>query len=111
MGSWKSLFDRVKEKKDELQRKAVKKAARTAIDSAGKAVERVLFGKLDDDEDEKAAEPEKPDPFAKLKAAEAEKKEREREEKRRTKERAAEKEQLERDVDADLAELKKKLGK
>jgi hypothetical protein len=113
MGAWKSLFDRMREKKDELQRKAVKKAARTAIDSAGKAVERVLFGKLDDDEGEKLAEAEqeKPDPFAKLKAAEAEKKEREREEKLRAKERARARDQLEKDVDADLAELKKKLGK
>lgn len=85
MGDWKDFLDRIADKRDELARKAVKKAARTAIDSAGKAIGRVLFGKLDDDEAKTPPE-EPPDPFAKLKAAEAEKKEqerREREEKKR----------------------------
>jgi hypothetical protein len=78
MSLWSSLAERMREKRDELARKAVKKAAQTAVDSAGKAVgsvgkaiSRAFFG-----EDESNAA--KPDPFAKLKAAEAEKKERER---------------------------------
>jgi hypothetical protein len=84
VSDWKDLLERVSDKTSELRRKALKKAARTAIDSAGKVVGRVLFGNLDDDETKPAEEP-KPDPFAKLKAAEAERKEREREEKRRAK--------------------------
>ncbi len=84
MGDWKDFLDRIADKKNDLARKAVKKAARSAIDSAGKVIGRVLFGNLDEDEAGKPPE-EKPDPFAKLKAAEAEKKEREREEKLRAK--------------------------
>jgi hypothetical protein len=120
MGVWKSLVERMKDKREELQRKAVKKAARAALDGAGKtvdlagrAVERVLFGNLDDDEDGKAKKkPEPPaDPFAKLKAAEAAQKEREREEKQRAKDERARKARVDAEVDADLAALKKKLGK
>jgi hypothetical protein len=86
VGDFKDFLDRIADKRNELARKAVKKAARTAIDSAGKAISRVLFGNLDDDDEAKnPAEAEMPDPFAKLKAAEAEKREREREEKRRAK--------------------------
>jgi hypothetical protein len=84
VGDLKDFLDRIADKRNELARKAVKKAARSAIDSAGKAIGRVLFGNLDDDET-KPAEEQKPDPFAKLKAAEAEKREREREEKRSAK--------------------------
>ncbi len=89
MGVWKSLVDRMKDKRDELARKAAKKAAQTAVDSAGKlvagvgnALERAIFGDLSN-EAEPPAEKAPSDPFAKLKAAEAEKKERERLEKRK----------------------------
>jgi hypothetical protein len=71
MGVWKSLVDRMKDKRDELARKAAKKAA----GSVGKAIEKALFGDLDEKDE---ISEEAPDPFAKLKAAEAEKKERER---------------------------------
>ncbi len=126
MGVWKSIADRMKAKKDELQRKAVRKAAETAVDqagkamhSAGKAVGRALFGDLDEGEERESAPPATPpDPFAKLKAAEKEKAERERqdrerqrEEARQAKERAAAKAKLEKDVDDELAALKKRLGK
>jgi exonuclease VII large subunit len=117
MGVWKSFVDRMKDKREELQRKAVKKAAQTALDSAGKAVdlagkavERALFGNLDDDDDAKKGAPPPPDPFAKLKAREAERKEQEREEKRRAKEAKARELRLEKEVDSDLAALKKRLG-
>ena len=120
MGLWKSISDRMKAKREELQRRAVRKAAETALDSAGKAVEsagkavgRALFGDGSDDEaaaQEKAPET-PPDPFAKLKAREKADKERAREEKRRDEERAAAKARLEKDVDEELAALKKKLGK
>ncbi|HEY5241712.1 MAG TPA: hypothetical protein VIJ22_09615 [Polyangiaceae bacterium] len=89
MGVWKSLVDRMKDKRDELARKAARKAAQTAVDSAGrlvggvgKALERALFGDLEDNS-EAPAEKAPADPFAKLKAAEAEKKERERLERRK----------------------------
>jgi len=62
MGLWKSLAG-----------KAAKKAAQTAVDVTGKAVDAVsgvlenaIFG------DRKEKEPAAPDPFARLKAAEAE---------------------------------------
>ena len=84
MSLWSSLAERMRENRDELARKAVKKAAQTAVDSAGKAVGsvgkaigRAFFGE-DESDAAKPAEPEQGDPFAKLKAAEAEKKERER---------------------------------
>jgi hypothetical protein len=84
MGLWKSLAERMREKRDELARKALKKAAETAVDSAGKAVGsvskaigRAFFGEEESDV-VKSDKPEPPDPFAKLKAAEAQRKERER---------------------------------
>jgi hypothetical protein len=127
------LARKAQEKRDELARKAAKRAAKTAleqgakaamgaIDGAGKAIERVLFGdeerdkerdeeraraKNDDAEDE-PAEQARPDPFAKLKAAEAAKAERGAENERVV--RAAKHEAEEKEIDAELAALKKKLG-
>jgi hypothetical protein len=107
---WKSLVDRMKDKKDELQRKAVKKAAQGALDSAGRAIEKAIFG----DSKADAAEAEKVeavDPFAKLKAAEAQTRDRERQDKAKAKERAAAKAKVDEEVDAELAAMKKKLRK
>ena len=80
MGVWKSLVTRMKDKRDELARKAAKRAAGAVVDSAGKAVdsvskaiEKAVFGDPAEHEETPPA-----DPFAKLKAAEAEKKEREK---------------------------------
>jgi hypothetical protein len=106
---WKSVVDRMKDKKDELQRKAVKKAAQGALDSAGRAIEKALFGDLPTSEPK--AETEKPDPFAKLKAAEAEARERARQDQARAKERAGAKAKADEEIDAELAALKKKLRK
>jgi hypothetical protein len=118
MGVWKSIADRMKAKKDELQRRAVRKAAETALDSAGKAVQsagkavgKALFGDLDDEAATGKAAEAPPDPFAKLKAQEKETKERERQEKRRAQERAEAEAKLEKDVDEELAALKKRLDK
>jgi hypothetical protein len=55
MGVFKSIADKAKEQRDELAKKAAKKAARTAleqgakaamgaIDAAGNAIEKVIFG-------------------------------------------------------------------
>jgi len=52
---------------------------RKMVGGVGKAIEKALFGDLD--EVDAPAEKAPPDPFAKLKAAEAEKKKREREKK------------------------------
>jgi hypothetical protein len=84
-------------------------SAGRAVGSVGKAIEKALFG--DAEEAEPPSEKAPPDPFAKLKAAEAEKKKREGDERREAKERAATAKKLNRDVDAELAEMKKKLGK
>jgi len=67
------------------------------VQAAGRAIEKALFGDLPSAE---PVEPERPDPFAKLKAAElAEKKA------------AAEQRKLDRELDAELAALKDRLGK
>ncbi len=118
MGLFKSLVDKMRDTRKDLEKKAAKaaleqgaKAARSALDSAGDAIEKAIFG---DDDDPKRDEPktkEPPDPFAKLKADEVAKKERARDDKRRAKERIANDAKLESDVDAELAELKTKLGK
>jgi hypothetical protein len=117
MGVWKSLVERMRDTRDELARKAAKKVARTALDSAGKAagsagraLERALFG----DDARAPAKPEeaaKADPFARLKASEAEKRARDRMEKERLKERAVESRALDEVVDAEIAAMKKKLEK
>jgi hypothetical protein len=116
MSVWKSLLERMKDTRDELARKAAKKVARAALDSAskaagsaGKALGRAFFG-----EEEGAAVAEdasRPDPFAKLKAAEAEKRAREHADKDREKKRAAETKKLDDDVDTELAAMKRKVGK
>jgi hypothetical protein len=117
MGVWKSLVERMRDTRDEFARKAAKKVARTALDSAGKAVgsagnalERALFG---DDARKPSGTEQAPkvDPFAKLKAAEAERKARERREKERVPERAADKRTLDEVVDAESAAMQKKLRK
>ena len=128
MSIFKSLVDRVKEKKDELQREALKRAAKGTlkaagsavegtVDRAGKALERVIFGdevggepKDAEAEGEGAAEA-RPDPFAKQKAAEVERSARKHEEERRSKERALREKKLDAEVDEELAALKKRLGK
>jgi hypothetical protein len=106
MGLFKSLVDKAREKRDELGKKAAKKAATaalehgteaatTALDNVGKAIGKAIFG--DSDEKKTSDPPPAPDPFAKQKAAEAARK--------------ARAEQDERDVDDELAALKRKLGK
>jgi hypothetical protein len=132
MGIFKSLVDKVKDKSDELAKKTAEKAARKAaevamdrsakaakgaLDSAGRVIEKAIFGDVVAEEDEESArarqakEEAAPDPFAKVKAQEAAKKERAREETVRAKERAEREKKIDRDVDAELLALKKKLGK
>ena len=130
MGVFKSLVDKAKDKKDELQKKAARKAARTAleqgakaamgaIDGAGKAIERALFG--DAEEEGKTEDDEAPaskrDPFAKQKAAEADKRRAAARPERGVKDddalragRAAKVAAEEKEIDAELAALKRKLG-
>ena len=132
MGLFKSLVDKMKTGTDDLAKKAAKKAAEVAfgqskkaakgaLASAGKAIEKALFGDAEEENAQKTKVQEekeaKPDPFAKLKAADAAKKEREREESRRARgagDRAAERAKRDaadaREVDDELAALKKKLG-
>jgi len=117
MSVWKSFVERMKDARNDLARQAAKKVARTALDSAGKAVGeagRALQSALLGDDPRApptSEEAPKPDPFAKLKAAETERHARERTEKQRAKERAAEQKKLDEDLDVDLAAIKKKLGK
>ncbi len=129
MAGFKSLVDKAKKKKDELAREAAKKAAKAAvrqgaeaalgaIDATGRAIEKAIFGDVMDGAAGKekegrgrASEPPSPaappDPFARLKAAEAAK----RDEERAQTERAAQRARDERDIDDELAALKKRLGK
>lgn len=127
MGLFKSLLDKVKGAQEDLEKKAAKKAgevalqqgakaAKNAIDAAGNAIERAIFGDVEGDAKTSPIEP--PDPFAKVKADAAAKKERdaelrakERDEQRRAKERAAREAKVEREVDDELAAMKKRLGK
>jgi hypothetical protein len=129
MGVFKSIADKAKEQRDELAKKAAKKAARTAleqgakaamgaIDAAGNAIEKVIFGdsereapsKKGRDEPEGRKEP-VPDPFAKLKAAaEAMKQEEREEEDAARRARAAKVAEDEKAIDAELEALKKRLG-
>jgi hypothetical protein len=87
MSDLKSFVDRMRAKSSEVTRKAVRRAAGLALSSAGRAVQRVVFGAPDGAEQPSAEAP--PDPFAKLK-------EREREEKRQAEARAAAKRKEER---------------
>jgi len=132
MGVFKSLVDKAKEKKDELAREAAKKAAKTALeqgakaalgalDATGKAIEDALFGEArggqgeaGEAKDEKPARSEPEDPFVRVNAAEAAKKrdlQRERESADLRAGRAAKAEADEKEIDAELLALKKKLGK
>lgn len=137
MSFWKGLVDKVTQKKEELEdeakRRAAKKAAEMAIgtgkaaakaavknagrtlDYAGKKLEEALFGEASSDDDgaspsstRKPAE-KAPDPFAKLKAEEAARKVREKEEKAAARSREETRAKTERDVDDELAALKKKI--
>ena len=100
---------------------AVKNAGKT-LDYAGRKLEEVLFGEATPDENappssskpikkaEKAAKPERgPDPFAKLKADEVARKERDKGEKAAAKSRDEARAKTEREVDDELAALKKKI--
>jgi hypothetical protein len=104
MADWKSLVDRLRSKRNEMARKAVRTAAGLALTSAGRAVERVFGGRAEDAPEGDAAPGTPPDPFAKLK-------EREREERRRAEERPLGKRKPDGDVDEELAALKKKLAR
>jgi type IV secretory pathway VirB10-like protein len=138
MGFWKGLVDKVAQKKEELEdeakKRAAKKAAEMAIDTgkaaakaavknagktldyAGKKLEEALFGEATPDEDAppsskpaKKGEAKGPDPFAKLKADEAARKVREKDEKAAVKAREEARAKTEREVDDELAALKKKI--
>lgn len=124
MSLFKSFVDKVKQKKDDLQKKAVKRAAEVALDQsakaargivkgAGQALGNALFGdERDARQAEAAAAPEPPpDPFAKLKAAERQRAEAAQAADRELRDRARKAAALEQDVDAELAALKKKLGR
>ena len=97
---------------------AVKNAGKT-LDYAGKKLEEALFGEATPDEDappssskpiKKADKPERgPDPFAKLKAEEVARKERDKGEKVAAKSRDEARAKTEREVDDELAALKKKI--
>src|SRR5215472_16057254 len=127
MGLFKSAVDKLRGKKDELEKKAAKKAARVAIeqgakaargalDSVGNAIEKAIFGDVEggtDDayEEEAHEEKAKPDPFAALKAAEAKKREEGRREELIAKEPTERQARNEAEIDAELAAMKKRLGK
>jgi hypothetical protein len=110
----------MREKRNELVRRAAgkaadaaleqtKKAALGAADSVGQALERALFGDVVPSEDEPAPadRPAQADPFARLKA-----KERAEQQARATPRAQVERErEREREVEADLRALKKRLEK
>jgi hypothetical protein len=99
-------------------RAAVKNAGKT-LDYAGKKLEEALFGEAsrDDSSDDAPAssKPKKekvekgPDPFAKLKAEEAARKTRDKDERASATEREDARAKTEREVDDELAALKKKI--
>jgi hypothetical protein len=113
VGRFSSLLGKVKDKKDELVRRAAgkaadvaldrtKKAALGAVDSVGEAIEKAIFGDVQSSKDAPApaATEQAPDPFARLKAKErAEHVERDAKPARDD------------DVDAELEALKKRLGR
>jgi hypothetical protein len=139
MSFWKGLVDKVTQKKEELEdeakKRATKKAAEMALDTgkaaakaevrnagktldyAGKKLEAALFGEATTDDDapsssQRAAE-KAPDPFAKLKADEAARKaaakERDKDEKAAARAREEARAKTEREVDDELAALRKKI--
>jgi hypothetical protein len=127
------------ELEDEAKKRAAKKAAEMALgtgkaaakaavrnagktlDYAGKKLEEALFGEASSDDDEAPASSKptkdgaatRPDPFAKLKAEEAARKasakEREQEERAAARARDEARARTEREVDDELAALKKKI--
>jgi len=116
VGKLSSLLDKVKASRDELVRRAAKKAAdaaierakdagRSALDSVSDTIEKAIFGNVlpssPDDGRSEAKVTEPPDPFAKLKA-------REREPPLPP---PAPKEARDEEVEGELAALKKRLGK
>jgi hypothetical protein len=137
MGFWKELVDKVAQKKQELEEEAKKRAAKKAaemaldtgkaaakaavknagrtLDYAGKKLEEAIFGSASSADDDAPAsasgnEPSQPpDPFAKLKADEAAKKERDKEGQVAAKSREQARAKTEREVDDELAALKKKI--
>ena len=130
MGLFKSLVDKLQDKKDELQEKAAKKtaeialkksadAARGIVAGAGKRIEEALFGDVEDEVPK--AEDEKPRPKTRRdeeREADERKKKLVEDQKRLVKDRAAaakEREdaavKLEKDIDSDLAALKRKIAK
>ncbi len=128
MGFWKELVDKATKKKEELEEEAKKAAARKAadmaigtgkaaarsavknagktLDYAGKKLGEALFGP---EEEEEAPPSAAPDPFAKLKAEEAARKVATQKEKMAAKEREQARARAEREVDDELAALKKKI--
>jgi hypothetical protein len=109
------LLGKMKDKRNELVRRAAgkaadaaldrtKKAALGAVDSMGDALEKAIFGDVQGSEDDSDAPgtPAGPDPFARLKA-----KERAEREAGQTKTDPTPDD----DVDAELEALKKRLGK
>ena len=133
MGFWKGLVDKVGQKKEELEEEAKKRAAKKAaemaletgkaaarsavknagktLDYAGKKLGEALFGPSDADDEEapSSTKKEAPDPFATLKAKEAAQKLATQKAKVAAKERAETRARTERDVDDELAALKKKI--
>ncbi len=132
MGFWKGLVDKATKKKEELEeeakKRAAKKAAEMAIDTgkaaarsavknagktldyAGKKLGEALFGPEEGEEaPPSSSATAAPDPFAKLKAEEAARKLATQKEKTASKEREQARERTEREVDDELAALKKKI--
>ena len=133
MGLWKGLVDKVSQKKEELEeeakKRAAKKAAEIAIDTgkaaarsavknagktldfAGKKLGEALFGPEPEGgaQSPEASKKAAPDPFAKVKADEAARKVATQTEKTAVKEREQARARSEREVDDELAALKKKI--
>jgi hypothetical protein len=140
MGIFKSLKDKLDKKKEEVEQKAMEKAAemalkktkdtaKNAIEGVSKKLENALFGDDEksqaNEDDDEAAESERPKPKKKSAAAtdagenrvadkKREKEQLERDYERFVKDReaaVAKKAAFEKEVDDDLAALKKRLGK
>lgn len=116
------MLDKLQAKKEELQKEAAKKAAevalekskqaaKSAVTNAGKTLEKVLFGDAPESEKEPTSEAKQKAAGDKLRAAAERQKVREESDAKERAEREHKERQLERDVDDELAALKKKLGK
>jgi hypothetical protein len=113
MGLYKSIREKLRAKKEELEKEAAKRAlakiadtakkrGASAVESAGKKIEEMLFG--DSEPAPPSEEPkEKPDPFRDLKRREKEAK--------AAPPKAPSQADVEGEVDRELSALKKKLGK